>query len=106
MTGGSIVNAALEEIGVIRPGQTPAPQESAVGFAWLNSMIDNWSTERLLLPFVTAMLYVMKAGGQQSYTVGSAAPPPAAQPDFPTPRPLRIDSSQFIQQSLNGAVVS
>lgn len=92
-TGNAIVNGALLQIGVIRPGQTPASTESDAGLTFLNRMIDSWSTDRLLLPVVGATLYNL-VGGQGEYTVG-----PGGQ--LGGLRPLRIDSANFVQGQYN-----
>ena len=90
-TGNSIINEALLQIGVIRVGQTPASTESDEGLSALNRLVDSMSTQREFLPVVGATLYNM-VGGKASYTVGNAIGA-----DLNSPRPLRIDSANFVQ---------
>lgn len=98
-SGGYIVNAALLQLGIIRVGQTAATTELNDGLQMLNRLVDSWSTERLLLPVVGAQYYSLSTA-KSVYSVGPSAP------DFPGPRPLRIDSANFLQLLYNGAGTS
>ena len=99
-TGNQIVNGALLQLGIIRVGQTPAPAESQDGLTVLNRLLDSMSTQREFLPVVGAQFYNMVAE-KASYTIGTSGGA-----DLPSPRPVRIDSANFIQQSINGAGTS
>jgi hypothetical protein len=95
-TGNYIVNGALLQLGIIRVGQTPAPAESQDGLTVLNRLLDSMSTQREFLPVVGAQFYPM-AAEKGSYTVGTSGGADLAQP-----RPVRIDSANFVQKQYNG----
>jgi len=88
-----IINAALEQLGIIRVGQTPASTESAAGLLVLNRLLDSMSTQREFIPVVGSTLYSLSSG-QDSYTVGPSG-------TLAGPRPIRIDSANFVQQIYN-----
>ena len=96
----SIINAALLNLGVIRPGQTPATTESQVGLQSLNVMLDSMSTQREFLPVVGSTLYPL-ASSKDAYTVGLSSTA-----DLNSPRPLRIDSANFVQTVYGSTAVS
>jgi len=95
MTSTAIINNALRLLGVIRTGQTAATAELADGLAFLNQLVDNWSTERLLLPFATFVRYALTAA-KSTYTIG-----PSGAPDITAPRPLRVDAAGIVQLAYN-----
>jgi hypothetical protein len=97
MTGGTIINAALRELKVLmHPGQTPAPEEQADGLLSLNNIVDEWSTERLLVPYVSFARYAL-VGAKPTYTIGLTGG------DLTGPRPIRIDAAGIVQLAYNGA---
>lgn len=96
MQAQTIINAALRELKVLRwPGQLPATEEAADGLTFLNNLLDSWSTERLLIPYVSFSRYALIAA-TASYTIGPSGG------TLTGPRPIRIDAAGIVQLSYNG----
>lgn len=89
MTATTIISTALRLLGLLRAGQTPSTVETADGLAALNSLIDNWNTERLNIFTVGVASYPLTTG-TQSYTIG---PSGAA---FTAPRPIKIEGAGLL----------
>lgn len=86
---GDILTAAYRKAHAIaRPGQGISPSEQAEGIAELNSMIDGFKMEDLLIPGYQRTLQNM-AIGQKSYSVGPGQ-------DFNIERAERIGRAGFI----------
>lgn len=85
MTVQDIINKALISIGVIASGESPAPEETADAFDTLNSLIESWATQQVLLYSVESDIIPLT--GAASYTL------PA--------RPARIKTAMVI--AANGA---
>lgn len=99
MTGGTIITAALRLIKIIRfSGQTGATEELADGLAALNNLVDNWSTERLLVPVVGFNSFPLTAA-TPTYTIGTGGA-------INTPRPIRIDAAGIVQAAYNSGTVN
>ncbi len=95
MTAGAIIYDALGRLHIIRPGQTAASTELSDSLTTLNNLVDSWSTERLLIPFVSFARYALVAD-TPSYTIGPAGA------DLTGPRPIRIDAAGIVQLTYNG----
>ena len=96
-TGTTVIQTAMEDLGVLATGGTASPEELAYGLVKLNNLIGSWSYEELLLPYqVTETLSV--AGSLSSRTIGSGA-------DWDTARPVMIESLWWIDaESVNHPV--
>lgn len=94
MTAGTLIYEAMERIRCLRPGQTAATTETADALAALNNLLDSWSTERLLVLFVSPSRYALTAA-QAVYTIG----PTGA--NLTGPRPIRIDAAGIVQLAYN-----
>jgi len=95
MTAATIIYNALRELKVIRwAGQTEATEEAADGLAALNNLVDAWSTERLLIPYVSFTRYTLVAS-KSTYSIGPAGG------DLTGPRPIRIDAGGIVQLAYN-----
>jgi len=80
----SIVTDAMQDLGVLKSGGTPSTNDQTDCLRKLNSMLDLWSTDSLLVPFRTQVSHTLD--GSQSYTIGSGG-------DINTTRPTFIDSA-------------
>lgn len=87
-----IIKGSLKKLGVIAQGETPGAEESADALRALNSMLDSWSTQGLLV-LGTAIEEFTLTSGQGSYTLGTGG-------DLATTVPVRIDSA-FIKLTGN-----
>lgn len=88
MTGNDLITTSLKLLGAIGTGETPTAAEIADGLSRLNSMLDSWNAERLMIFTITRQVFSLTAG-QQTYTVGSGG-------DFNVARPPRIDRISII----------
>lgn len=84
-----LITGALTDLGVLAQGEVPSADDSAVGLARLNDMLDQWSTQRLNLYTVGSAIYTL-TGGKQSYQIGPGAV------DFNTARPVLIQTAAII----------
>lgn len=78
-TAQDIVSGMLRKIGVVAAGETPSAEDAADALFALNTMVDSWRLEQLMI-----YNYVMNefdlVNGQSTYTLGSGG-------DFNIPRP-------------------
>ena len=88
MTGRELIYSALRFIGVLRPGQTASPEAYLDGFSMLNSMVDQWQIERLMIYKIARDTFALTAS-QQVYTLGTGG-------NWNIPRPVRIDRAGLI----------
>lgn len=79
------INRVLRLIGVISARETPNAADSSVSFTVLNSMLDLWNTEQLLVFQFQDETHTL-VSGQGSYTIGSSG-------DINTVRPVRIQGA-------------
>lgn len=88
-TIGDLLNMAYRLAHALKnPGQGIGPSELTEGLLLLNSMINGWRTERLMVVFFIRTIVPFKAN-QQSYGVGPGQ-------DWDVARPTRIDRAGFI----------
>jgi hypothetical protein len=92
MTAQDIIYVALRSIGVLRTGQTPSADALVDSLSALNSMLDSWSTENLMLPVEARALFPLTAS-QQTYLMGPGG-------DWNTARPSLITSIAFVINSV------
>lgn len=78
-TATELITDALEEINAIQPGETPAPEDSAVGLRKLRQLIDLWATQRLTITTVTGTTWTISANDGE-YTVGTGGNVNVARP--------------------------
>lgn len=90
MTARQIIYSALRFIGVLRTGQAAAPEADDDGLGMLQSMIDQWQIERLMIYTINRNVFDLVAS-QQVYTVGTGG-------NWNIPRPARIDRAGVIVQ--------
>lgn len=86
-TASDVINSALRSIGELAEGETPSAETSADCLDLLNEMLDSWSNERLMVPYLQSEELAL-VGGTASYTIGSGG-------TFNTTRPIEIDNSSF-----------
>jgi len=87
-TGQSVLQTAMEDIGVLSTGGTASTTELAYGLIKLNNLIGSWGYEELFLPYqVKESLSV--AGSLTSRTIGAGA-------DWATVRPIEIESLWWV----------
>jgi hypothetical protein len=88
----AVINPALKLLGVITQGETPSASESADALAALNSMLDNWSTERLNVFYIQNFTGSV-SNGTNSYNIATGQ-------TWNTPRPVRIEAANIILSNL------
>ncbi len=64
-----IIEAALSDIGALAAGEPLDPNLGNSAFDTLNDMLDQWSNERLMIPYVTEIVHNLVSGTYQ-YTIG------------------------------------
>lgn len=94
ITANNLLNRAARLIRAIGSDQTLTAQEAADGLYALNSMLDAWSAERLMIYQIRQDSYSWSSGSA-SKTIGSGG-------DFNTSRPIRIERlGNFFRDSSN-----
>lgn len=93
MKASDLIASSLRLIGVLASGENPSSNEQNDALASLNSLIDSWSNEQLLIPNKVREVFPL-VGGQQTYTMGTGG-------DFNTSRAQEIENCliQFAQTS-------
>ena len=87
MTVRDLISGSLRLLGVLASGEQPTAAEAQDALASLNSMIDSWQNERLMLYAILPQTFSLVAG-KLSYTMGPGG-------DWNAVRPVRIDKIQF-----------
>jgi len=64
-----IISAALKDIGALAAGETPTPDEANDALYMLNSLIDQWSNEDMMVYNTTEIIFPL-ISGQVQYTIG------------------------------------
>lgn len=85
ITANTMINRAARLIRAISPDQSLTAQEAADGLYALNSMLDAWGTERLMVYQVQQATHSWTASAA-SKTIGSGG-------DFSAARPIRIEAN-------------
>lgn len=65
-----LVAQSLSDIGALSPGEPIDPDLGNAAFDTLNDMLDQWSNQRMLIPYVTEIVHNITSGVQQ-YTIGA-----------------------------------
>lgn len=88
MTARQLIYSALRYIGVLRPGQGASDEAYADGLDMLNSMLDQWAIERLMIYSITSSDQDITAN-QDGYTIGTGG-------DWDIDRPVRVDRASVV----------
>ncbi len=67
-----LIKGALRSIGALGTGETPDPDSANDAFTMLNDMLDQWSTQKMML-FATQEVIHELTTNQTAYTIGSTA---------------------------------
>lgn len=94
MTGQENINAALDLLGVLDPGESPNTSEATAALARINALIDSLSLERLNIPVIATLTHAL-VSGTATYTVGSGG-------TFSTTRPIRIERCKILVANAGG----
>lgn len=89
MTATAIIYAAFRAIGVLRAGQKANADAYADGLDMLNSMVDAWNIERLMIPYEARTEFALTPS-QAVYTLG-----PAGNWALPT-RPAHVERAGVV----------
>src|ERR1700744_536055 len=81
-TAQSLIQTALEQLGVYAPGEVLSAADSSRGLQQLNAMMDSWSNETLICYAIQEQSYPLVVG-QNQYTIGPGG-------NFNGTRPLKI----------------
>lgn len=92
-TAGDIVNAALEDVGVLAVGQTALAEDMNGGLVRLNRMIGQFNRRRWLIFHLVDV--ICQTTGDESYTIGQGA-------QLNVPRPDKIENGCFFRQFVSG----
>jgi len=87
-TGQQIVSNALLSLGLLDAGGSPSASESTDLLQELNTQVDAWGTDELLIPSITKTQFALTAN-QASYTYGTGG-------NFNAARPVRVDQAVFV----------
>lgn len=90
MTIQELVTDALEELGVVSPGDEPAPEDSQTALKRLNRLLDNWNADRRAVyanQFSTHTL----TPALQPHTIGTSSPTFSV-----TQRPVSIERANLV----------
>lgn len=91
MTGNQLIASSLRLAKVLASGDTPTASQVQDALLIANQMIEQWTTEELMIFTITMNEYALIAG-QQTYTLGTGG-------NFNNPRPSRIQNISIV--SLN-----
>lgn len=97
LTATDLIYGALRDLGCLRAGQGPAPDQLADSLVALNELIDGWLLNGLMVYAFRPDIYTLVAG-QQVYTIGPAAA------DFTAPRPTEIQDANIILNTVTPVV--
>ena len=87
-----IISGALKDIGALEAGEVPSNDAAQDALVMLNSMIDQWSNEDMMVFNVTEIIFNV-VPGQVQYTIG------------PNPQTLNFVGAQFTG-SISGKVLT
>lgn len=92
-----LITDALIELGVVAVGETVSAEDSVLGLAALNSMLDGWNTQNLTIYTSVDATYTF-VPGQASYTIGPAG-------NFNGVRPVSLMSLYVRYQGVDFPIV-
>jgi hypothetical protein len=90
-----LITDALQEIGVIGAGETPNPDDAALGLSRLNQMMGSWSLQPGTMPVTAREVFDLtanKGGPDDPYTIGVGG-------DFDTDRPNSLYAVAVVQNA-------
>jgi hypothetical protein len=93
VTAGDIILAAAKKLGVVSQGEPLGAEEYNDGLAALNSMVEAFAIDKLLLHHI-AQLQFTWAGNSRTRTIGAGG-------DFDANWPIRIEPGTFFRDSSN-----
>lgn len=93
-TIGDLAILALKDIGVLASNESMPAQDGADALAAINSLIDQWAAERLMIYTVTRSTWTIVASTGQ-YTVGSGADVNIARPVFLDDQAVRYQDTSL-----------
>lgn len=98
MNAGTLIYNAVEELGVLDPGESLNTSELTDALERVNRLIDNWSSQRLM---ILASLVTSKSltGAQGSYTIGTGQ-------QINLARPLAIMGASHVVTTAGGKFVT
>lgn len=64
-----LITKSLITIGALEEGEAPTASASSFAFDMLNMMLDQWSNEKMLIPYTTEIIFPL-VPGQYQYTIG------------------------------------
>ncbi len=91
VTARTLITKSLRRIGVVGAGQTLSPEDADDALFLLNSLLDMFATERLMVPVITRSTWTIVAG-TGTYTVGDGG-------DVDIARPVFVEDVRFIDTS-------
>lgn len=91
MTARELIASSLRLIGVLSSGETPSADEASDALTTLNQMLEEWSTQRLLINAIVEESFPLQVGVGQ-YSMGPSA-------TFDTTRPQKIVKARLRQGS-------
>jgi len=89
MNASQIISSAMRITNALASGETPTAAEQQDSFSILNTMMDAWSAERLMVFTITIQQFTL-VPGQQTYALGTGAA------DFNFPRPAKITRAGIV----------
>lgn len=89
----TIATDALSYLGVLDAGGTPSATELAQALKTANGLLDNWSSEEIMIPGLLLQTFTLTAS-TASYTIGSGQ-------TFNVTRPMAIEAAVHVN-TLNG----
>lgn len=95
MTAQQAINAAMQHLGALTQGESPASSESTDFLQVLNDMMASWSTERLNIFSIVPSTHSL-VSGTGSYTIGSSG-------TFNVTRPVRYERASIILPNTGGS---
>jgi hypothetical protein len=91
-----IITDAMQEIGAIGAGETPNPNDAALGLSRLNLMLGGWQLQPQTIPVVRREVFSVVAN-QATYTIGPGA-------DLDTTRPSMLTGAGLLLNNSNPPV--
>jgi len=91
MIASVLIARSLRTIGALASGESPEASEQADAFSILNTMLDAWRAERLVI-FKTVRSVFPLVGGTQTYTIGDGSTF-----DVAGPAPTYVDRAGLIE---------
>lgn len=98
MTVRDLITGSFRLLGVLASGEQPAAAEMQDAFGSLNSMVDSWNLERLMIMAILPQTFSFTAG-KKVYTMGPGG-------DWDTAWPTRIEKVQMNYTSAGSPMIN